>query len=365
MRYAELGRMSVVAIALSTGPTLASGQAELDKLQRQIDSVVAVALDEGIAPSYAVGVRIGDEVVTARGYGLADLENAVPASGETVYRIGSLTKQFTAVAIMQLVEQGRLTLDDDLAKLVPSCSTEGHTVTIHHLLTHTSGFGSYTQQPEFEWKSRLDLTNGEVIDLINRERMAFIPGEDQRYSNSGYYLLGMVVEAASGQSYGEYVEEHIFRPLQMAGSSYCHERPIIKHRAAGYSLDGSAVVNDEPISMNPPGAAGGLCSTVLDLLRWQQALTDNELITAASFDRMMTPAILNDGSVTPFGYGLVIIDFQGHRKIAHRGGISGFSSALAYYPEDRLTIVVLANSDEVDPTSMEGVIARIVLGIAQ
>jgi CubicO group peptidase (beta-lactamase class C family) len=365
MRLAYVVHLPVVVIALCAGPAVARGQAEVGKLQKQIDSIVIAALDEGLTPSYAVGVQIGDDVVVAKGYGLADLENEIPASSETVYRIGSLTKQFTAVSIMQLVELGVLRLDDDLASFIPSCSTGGQTVTIHQLLTHTGGFGSYTRQPLFDWKSRLDLTHEEVLELINKEALAFVPGAAQRYSNSGYYLLGMIIEVVSGQSYPEYTEQHLFRPLSMRGSSYCHEKPIIPHRAEGYTLDGSALVNDEPISMFPPGAAGGLCSTVLDLLRWQQALSENRLVTAASLRRMATPTVLSDGSMTPFGYGLVIIDFRGHRKIAHRGGISGFSSALAHYPDDDLTIVILANSDEVEPPSLEGAIARMILGIEQ
>ena len=180
----------------------------------KIDAIVQKGLDEKVA-SYAVGVMKDGRLVLARGYGFADVENNVPATAETVYRLGSITKQFTSMAIMQLAEAGKLSIDDELTKFLPDYPTQEHKVTIHHLLNHTSGIKSYTSLPNFFISSRQDRSHQEMLAVIKEKPFDFAPGEQMQYNNSGYYLLGMVIEKASGQSYADYLAEHIFKPLGM------------------------------------------------------------------------------------------------------------------------------------------------------
>jgi CubicO group peptidase (beta-lactamase class C family) len=315
-------------------------------------------------PGLSVAVRRGAEVILARGYGLADVELSVPAGAETIYRIGSLTKQFTAAAIMQLVEQGKIGLQDDITKYLPDFPTQGHTVTVHHLLTHTSGIKNYTALPKI-WAEvfPLDLTDAQLVDLFRKEPFDFAPGEKWSYSNSGYYLLGMIIQKVSGMPYGEYLQKAIFGPLGLRSTLYCDNRTILPNRAQGYEVENGRVVNDAQISMNTPGAAGALCSSVLDLLAWQQALNAGRVVSPASRQLMTTAAKLNDGSATRYGYGLGVGDLDGHHMISHSGGINGFITHIGYFPDDDLTVTVLGNTGGAPSARIAGNIARLALGM--
>ena len=252
----------------------------------RIDAIVREGLDKKIA-SYAVAVVKDGRLVLARGYGYADLENSVPASAETIYRLGSITKQFTSLAIMQLAEAGKLSVDDELTKFLPDYPVQGHKVTIHQLLNHTSGIKSYTSLPNFFRTARQDLSHGDMLALFKDLPFDFEPGIKMQYNNSGYYLLGLVIEKASGQSYAEYLTEHIFRPLGMHATRYGDTRPLIPHRAQGYKRSLGELVNDDPISMTAPFAAGALVSNVLDLVKWHQATRSRRL----SFSRFLRSAL--------------------------------------------------------------------------
>jgi CubicO group peptidase (beta-lactamase class C family) len=360
----------------------------------------------------SVAVEKDGEVILARGYGLAEIELNVPVTVETVFRIGSISKQFAAVAILQLVEQGLVSLDDPITKFVPDYPTQGHEVTVHHLLTHTSGIVSYTGMGEAFWgKSRLDLSHEEMIDLFGNEPFDFAPGEKYKYNNSGFYLLGVIVEKvqprivasaaplkgstiggsgprpanselntelmygaapsfprtaaarkAADKSFADYLETHLFGPIGMSSSSYCDDTAIVPHRAEGYEQQDGQLVNDQPLSMNLPGAAGALCSTVLDMLRWQRALDNNTLISAKSRAMMLTSATLNDGSQTGYAYGLRISEFEGHRKVSHGGGINGFNTQHATYPDDNLVVTVFANTNGANPAALEAQVTRLLMG---
>jgi D-alanyl-D-alanine carboxypeptidase len=328
-----------------------------------IDKIVAKELEKKAAASLAVGVVKDGRLVLARGYGYADLENDVPATAETVYRLGSITKQFTAMAVMQLAEQGKLSIDDELTKFLPDYPVQGHKVTVRNLLNHTSGIKSYTSLPNFFKRARQELSRDEMLGMFKDEPFDFDPGTAWRYNNSGYYLLGVIIEKASGERYGEYLWEHIFRPLGMSATRYGDTTPIIRHRAQGYRPGLFGLENDSPISMSAPGAAGALVSSVLDLIKWHQALEAGALISAASYESLYQPTKLADGKTQPYGFGWGVSEGYGRHRLGHGGGINGFSTMIARYPDDRLAVIVLSNTAGANVGSVESRIAKVMLGI--
>ena len=262
-------------------------------LEKSVDELARAFIDSGQAAGISLAVAREGELLMARGYGLADVENDVPATAATVYRIGSITKQFTAAAIMRLIEQGELTLGTELAAVLPEVDTEGHTVTVEQLLNHTSGIPSYTGLGEAFWSvSRLDLSHQQLLELVDVPEFDFAPGAEWRYNNTGYYLLGMIIESADGRDYGAWVGDELFTPLGLDSTTYCGERQIIPHRAEGYELVEGELLNDDMLSMRLPYAAGALCSTVGDLIAWQQSLAAGEVVSSDSYAAMTTPGAL-------------------------------------------------------------------------
>ena len=334
-------------------------------LVHYVDSVATAAVAEHRTAGVSVAVVKNGRTVLAKGYGFADLENDVPATPETVYRIGSITKQFTSAAIMRLVEQGKLSLDDTLQKFLPNFPTQGNRVTVRHLLTHTSGIKSYTSLGA-KWARviRLDLAPDSVVALFANEPFDFKPGDAWRYDNSGYFLLGMIIEKLSGKPYGQYLKDEFFTPLGLGSTIYCDQAPLIRHRAQGYATrPGGELINAEPLSMTQPYAAGSLCSTVNDLVAWTLALSSGKVVSPASYKLMTTPGTLNDGKPLTYGFGLGVGELGGHRQVSHNGGINGFISELHHYPDDSLITVVLTNTGALTAVLLERLIARRALGI--
>jgi len=333
------------------------------RIAATVDSIVDAALREDRTPGISVAVVRGTDTLVMKGYGLADVEHDVAVTDETVFRIGSLTKQFTSAAVMKLVEEGRLRLDATIDDYLPGYDGPGRDVTVHQLLNHTSGIPSYTGLGEEFWeKSRLDLTHEQMLEMFEDDPLEFMPGAGWSYNNSGYYLLGMIIEAVTDESYKDHLTRTQWQPLGLEQTSYCRHTEIIPHRAEGYAVDAGVVVNAPPLSMNPPGAAGALCSTPRDLVHWNDALVSGDVVSDASYEAMTTTTRLSTDSTVPYGYGLAPGELEEHRLVAHSGGINGFSAYLAYYPNDDLTIVVLANG----PTNTGRVqedIARAVLGL--
>jgi CubicO group peptidase (beta-lactamase class C family) len=291
-----------LAGAAQVAPLSAQEAPDHVALTTAVDSIAQQELATGRVAGLTIAVARNGELILDKGYGYADLENELPATARSVYRIGSITKQFTAAAILRLVDEGKLSLDDELTKFLPDYFTGGRKITIHHLLTHTSGIKSYTSLgPKWRTKMRLDLTHDELVGLFMDEPFDFEPGEKYLYNNSGYYLLGMIIEKITGQSYGDYLEEVFFRPLGLESTRYCDETPLIRYRARGYAPSLTGLVNAQPISMNQPYAAGSLCASAADLVRWQEALSGGEVVSGTSYELMTTPAMLNDGSPTNYG----------------------------------------------------------------
>jgi CubicO group peptidase (beta-lactamase class C family) len=327
-----------------------------------IDQIAGEDIAQNKAASYAVGVVKDGRIVLARGYGFADLENDVPASAETIYRLGSITKQFTATAILLLAEDGKLSVDDELTKFLPDYPTNGKKITIRHLLNHTSGIKDYTRLKEFQKLARQDHTHEEMLALFQNEPLDFEPGTKWGYSNGGYYLLGMIIEKASGQKYETFLEERIFKPLNMSATRYGHRQQLIPHRAAGYRYFFGQLTNDEAISMDPPFAAGALVSNIIDLIKWHQALEEGALLSSKSYEEMYRPVELSNGTRRPYGFGWRVARFEGHNTIGHGGGINGFSTMISRYPDDRLAVIVLSNTSGADPGAVAERIARLILG---
>lgn len=319
----------------------------------KVDELAATALDKPGAVGFSLAIARGDRIILSKAYGKADLENAVPATEDSVFRIASVTKQFTAAAILHLAEQHKLALDDDIARYV-SFPTPHATITVRHLLSHTSGIKNYTDLPDFfDTVAPRDLFSKEVLDLVRGQPLDFEPGTKWAYSNTNYHLLGMIIEKVSGAPYAEYLQREFFTPLGLTHTRYDTAADIIPHRARGYALINGAPANASHLSMTIPFAAGGLLSTARDLVQWQLALQSGRVISPASYKQMTTPGTLTDGSSTRYGYGLFLDEIDGHPNTMHEGGIPGFNSILVHFTKEDLTIAVLSNS----PATSAGLLA--------
>jgi len=334
------------------------------ELIRFVDSLAQASLQSGPIAGMSIAVVRGSDLVVAKGYGFADLENRVRATEHTVYRIGSITKQFTAGAILQLAERGQLRLDDEITRYLPGYDTHGYRITIRQLLNHTSGIRGFTEVSAFQGRDRLDLSPDSMLALFQHEPLDFVPGTGYVYSNSAYYLLARIIQRVSGQSYGNYLREHVFMPLGLNETYSCDDAPIISHRARGYTFGEGELQNAPYLSMLPPTGGGSICSTVLDLVTWTRALAEGRFISHASYAQMTTPLSLPDGRILGYGYGLAISTLAGHLEIAHAGTISGFSGYSAFYPRDSITVVVLCNTlGPVFPGLLARAIARRALSV--
>jgi len=284
-------------------------------------------------PGAAVAVRHRGELIHNRGYGLANVEWNIPIDADTVFRIGSITKQFTAAAILKLMEEGALELDDPIERHLPDYPVGARRITVRHLLNHTSGIKSYTGLPNFFASlSQKELPVPEMIDVFKDLPPDFEPGERFLYNNSGYLLLGAIIERLSGKDYGTYLRDAFFTPLGLTRTRYLHDRPVTPKRAAGYERRDREVLNAAPLSMNWPHAAGALGSTVTDLLRWDEALRRGEIVSPASYALMTSPNRLNSGAPVKYGFGLGFSDYRGRRHVGHGGGINGFMTNLVHWP---------------------------------
>ncbi len=315
-------------------------------------------------PGAAVLVVKKGNVILRKGYGLADMELNVPVKPEMVFRIGSITKQFTSVGIMMLVEAGKIKLDDLITVYLKDYPLKDKKVTVRNLLNHTSGIRSYTSMPEFQKMMRKDLQVAELIDVFKNEPFDFDPGEKYLYNNSGYILLGAIIEKVSGKKYADFIKENIFDKAGMGNSFYDNTSAIIKNRAKGYSGNKKDVVNASYLSMSLPYAAGSLLSTVDDLYKWNRALNSGKLISKRSLKEVYSRSKLNSGEEISYGFGFINIDFLGYTQIHHGGGINGFITHVNYFPEEDIFVTVLTNStgNEISPLFVSQWISTLLLG---
>ena len=288
-------------------------------------------------------VRDGKAEIT--GYGFADVEHKVAAKPDTVYELGSITKQFTATIVMMLMEQGKLSLDDSILKHAPDLPTEWKDVTVRQLLNHTSGIKSYTSVAAFGGVMTKRATHAELIKLVATEKPDFAPGEKWSYNNTGYYVLGMMIEAITKKPYREVLKQMITQPLGMTHTDLYSSAEIVPNRARGYTVAPSGqVLNAEYIDMGWPFAAGSLLSTAPDLVTWDAAQGSTALLKPESWRMMWTPAVLNNKTTFPYGFGWGLAKLPGSDVIEHGGAIPGFQAQISRYPAKKLTVIVLGNS---------------------
>ncbi len=290
----------------------------------------------------SVMVARSNRIVFINGYGLANREQNIPNAPDTKFRLASLTKQFTAMCILNLQDQGKLRLDDSISRFVPHCPSNWSGIKIRHLLGHTSGITNFTDLPDYVSTMMLSSSPEKTIQRFRDQPLGFEPGKRFAYSNSGYVLLGYIVERASGQSYEQYVEEALFKPVGMTNSGYDHHETILAHRAAGYSRKGDTWVNSAYIDMSIPYAAGGLYSTVEDFFLWYQCWRERRILSASSWTAMTTAGEWN------YGFGIWISEHFRRTKqkvFEHGGHVSGFATSMKYFPEADLFIAVFANCD--------------------
>lgn len=366
-RLTRLLTLTLTLTLILTSPLAALPAPPTDsELAAKIDAIAATQLTKPNAVGLSIAVGRGDSVIFSKGYGSANLEFDIPMNADTILRIGSVTKQFTAAAVMKLVEQNKLSLDDTLDKMLPDYPAPSKPVTLRHLLNHTSGIWSCTDSEEFmERDATLELTPDQVIATFKDKPLEFDPGTKWNYSNSGYYLLGEIIEHASGKPYAQFVQDELFTPLSLTHTRYENNQEIIPNRAQGYGFNGKTRVNDKPIGADVPGAAGSLLSTGSDLARWNIALVNGKVISADSYALMTTPTILPDGSNTKYGFGLVMDNWESRPRISHGGGIFGFTSQLAYFPNEQITVAVIANTEAFDPGKVAASVARAALGLEE
>jgi CubicO group peptidase (beta-lactamase class C family) len=297
------------------------------------------------APGASVLVAQNGKILLEKGFGLADIGYGIPASPVTKFRIGSITKQFIATAILKLQEDGKINVEDKLSKFIPDFP-RGDEVTIRHLLTHTSGIHSFTNRPDFLKTATVKTTEEEMIDSIKKDKFDFNPGEQFQYNNSGFFILGYIIEKITGKPYGEYLKEIIFTPLGMKNTGVHTSQLILENEATGYAINNGKFEKSLNWDMSRAGGAGSLYSTVEDLYLWNEALFNGKVLTSASLKAAFTPVILNNGKKPQemdYGYGWAITDLRNLKFINHGGGLHGFLSHITRQPEDNLTVVVLTN----------------------
>jgi len=355
-------RAIVVALLIGSGAPIA---AKADK----IDDYVSAQMLRLHIPGLSLAIVRDGRVAKAQGYGFANLELRARSTKETVYEIGSNTKQFTAAAIMMLVEDGKVHLEDTITKYFPEAPEEWRGITIRHLLSHTSGIQNHVAVPHWLNVFRTNLAfetappRDELLKMFFKLPLEFQPGETWAYDNTGYYLLGSVIEKASGKSYWQFLDERIFKPLGMNATRNTDPQPIVPNRASGYEWKNDHFENRPILLPAIAFSAGSLLSTVEDMAKWDAALSSEKSLKKSSLDQMWTVAKLKNGQPNkgPYGFGWFIDQRNGHRCIHHDGSWQGFETAIDRYVDDQLTVIALTNLAGAQPGKITQHVAEMYL----
>jgi CubicO group peptidase (beta-lactamase class C family) len=314
-----------------------------------LEAVAAEHLEPLLAEKKLAGAAVlvvkGEEVLLDKAWGYADLEWEVPMVTGANFEIGSVTKQFTAAAILKLAEEGKLSLADDMSKFFPDFDTRGYQVSVRQLLDHTSGIQGYTESPVFGELVTRKLPRDTLLTLMEAAGFQFAPGTAQIYNNTAYFMLGLIIEQLSGTTYENYLDSVFFKPLGMTNTYYCSESKIIPLKAHGYDGRPDGLIHKGYLDHTWPYAAGSLCSTTADLVKWSRALhRDGKVLSAESYQEMITPMPLSDGTPQDYALGLMVWNVDGVPVIEHGGGINGFLSDMKYLPEQDIVVVALLNT---------------------
>jgi CubicO group peptidase (beta-lactamase class C family) len=339
----SMGSLILTLILTSLSINSSAQTLNTKQLTAEFDKMLSEKFKPGETGCAALVAKNG-QIIYQKAFGMANLELNVPMQPDMVFRIGSITKQFTAVAILQLMEQGKLSLQDDIIKFIPDYPTQAYTITIEHLLTHTSGIKSYTGVPEIMKNIRMDMKPEELIAQFKNQPMEFAPGTKWNYNNSGFFLLGYIIEKVTGKTYAEYIQENFFTPLGMISSCYGSDTKIIRNRAYGYQPGDDGVVNSDYCSMTQPYSAGSIMSTVGDLFKWHQAVHSYKLVKKETIDKAFTDYKLASGDGTGYGYGWFLSHLQGSPTIEHGGGIFGYLTSSIYLPEEDVFVALFSNN---------------------
>ena len=331
----------------------------------RIDDAMMAPIRDGRIAGVSISVVHHGEPVAIRGYGWADLELRTPTPEHGIYEIGSVTKQFTTAALLQLQDEGLVDLDAEVGTYLPDLDTKGNRITVRELLDHTSGIRGYTEMPEAYpyFVRRVDADT--LLALVAARPFDFPTGEHQIYNNSAFFLAGLIIEEVSGMTYEEYVEERLFGALGMDDSHYCSETEIHPGKVNGYEVGPDGLRHKGFIVHNVPYAAGSLCSSAADMATWLTALHSGEVLNDDGYDQLITPGDLNDGTPIRYGLGIGLTPILGHRAIHHGGGIPGFLTQTLYLPEEELSVAVLLNTaGPPGPDSLAAAIVEIMVGDA-
>lgn len=324
-----------------------SVRAAAARVRAAVDAIAEPARQRRqLAGMVVLAIRAGDTLLH-RAYGLAEVENGVPLTTGHVFQLASITKQFTAAAVLRLAGEGRVDLEASITRYLPDAPTQGHPITVRQLLTHTSGIPDYAESPRIRTLKRLDLPPDSLVGLVRGTPFYFAPGDQMRYSNTGFVLLGQLIERVTGMPYHTYVEEHLLRPMGATVTRFCDPGALIPRLARGYSAAGGGLKPADFISPHVPYAAGGFCGTAGDLAVWNaglHAVRGGRVLPAELYQAMQQPARIRGGRTTRYGLGLALTRIGGRRALSHGGDIDGFTTFTAWLPEDSLNVVVLINT---------------------
>jgi CubicO group peptidase (beta-lactamase class C family) len=347
----------LTATPVSTATPAPTATRTAQDLGTELDTILQKVTKADVFSGSVLAARDG-QIILSQGYGLADREKKTPNTAQTRYRIYSITKQFTAMAILMLQEQGKLNVQDPICKYIPDCPAAWKEIAIHHLLTHTSGIPDPLSLTDYQRTDATPSPPEQTILRFKDKPLDFQPGEKWSYSNSGYILLGAIIERVSGQAYEDFLQKNIFEPLKMVDTGYDHNRTDL---AVGYTSSGRIKANS--VDMSLPYAAGGLYSTVEDLYRWDQALYTEQLVPQQALDTMFTAhASVPDSDGFGYGYGWLIGKYLNRLNITHGGGLVGYTSLIDRYPDDKTTVIVLTNQANVDPASISDIVEKKIFG---
>jgi CubicO group peptidase (beta-lactamase class C family) len=349
----KLRQASALLILLFAAlPSFAQGD-----VAAKVDDFIKAEMQKQKIPGVSLAVVKNGKPLIAKGYGFANLEHQVPVKPETIFQSGSVGKQFTAMAVMILVDEGKIELDEKIGKYLGEVPETWANITVRHLLSHTGGMTDYPQDFDF----RRDFSEDELLKRGKEIPLAFVPGEKWQYSNLGYVTLGIIIHKVSGKFYGDLLQERVFGPLGMTTARIISEADIVPNRASGYRLVKGEVKNHEWVSPSLNTTAdGALYLSTFDMMRWDEALASGKLLKKASYDEMWSPIKLNSGKTHPYGFGWALRQVNGRRVVEHGGAWQGFKAHIARYPENKLTVIVFANLIQTNQAKLANGVAAII-----